>query len=238
MGFKYINTNRVLGGHTLIGSSHVSLQRPNQDSLHFGSYNSGFCFVAVADGVGSCLYSQVGSRCAVRIIGQLCKRGPQWLNDARQSTRLRNYIISHWNRSVGEQMASYATTLNFVILGKNCMWVGQIGDGLVLVKTRHQFVLLEETTAQPPYTFALGGTGVAENFRLCVLKPCKQMSIFLCSDGVGRVLNSALFQKFLVYVRKLLFRNQSKGQKELKEWLFSLGKYNQDDKTFGVLLCR
>ena len=228
----------VLGGQSAIGPMHISVGLPNQDSLCFGAYRSGFSFVAVADGVGSCRYSQEGSQKAVQVIRDLCKRGPKWLEDANKGAYLQKYIVSKWERSIGGNLLDYATTINFVIVGKKCVWLGQIGDGLILAQMGEHFLVLEETNAVPPYTFALGGIGAAENFRLYALKPCKQMSVFLSSDGIGRVLNPFIFSEFLSYMRKMILKNPAQAQKELKEWFVSLDKLNQDDKTFGVLLCR
>ena len=58
--------------YSVVGSSHVNKGIVNQDSKKIENCENGWVIAAIADGVGSCIYSNVASSIAVDVSVSVC----------------------------------------------------------------------------------------------------------------------------------------------------------------------
>lgn len=140
------------------GSSHAAINKPCQDySLSKGirlNDKTGLVIAAIADGVGSCDYSQYGSKIAVNSFLQsveynLTNNFTNMDNDSEIEKLLRhafNYALSEINKDSKIKelpFLEYDTTLSGVIYDGESLWFGHIGDdGIVVLHTDGSYKLI------------------------------------------------------------------------------------------------
>jgi len=129
---------RLLGGGASVrGPAHQLDGTPNQDALCVSGLRGGWC-IAVADGLGSRPLSHFGSRKVVQLFRQMARERQSVPHGAIDSA-LRDAWLAHF----GDRYRAYETT---------CLWaqvdafgrgvVGQVGDGLLLVRSLGVFKVL------------------------------------------------------------------------------------------------
>ena len=121
-------------GTSVRGPAHQQDDEPNQDAVGIYGLRGGWC-IAVADGLGSRSKSHLGSRKAVNLLRQIM-RGAEMLVAAEVTPELRVAWLNHF----GTDYHDYETT---------CLWacveasghgvIGQVGDGLLLVRSAGVF---------------------------------------------------------------------------------------------------
>ncbi|MBI0471277.1 PP2C family serine/threonine-protein phosphatase [Pectobacterium parmentieri] len=124
-------------GASVRGPAHRQEGESNQDALGIYGLRGGWC-AAVADGLGSRPHSRQGSRKAVNLLRQLMRRDCPPL-----TTEVMAALREAWLNHFGEGYRDYETT---------CLWacidvagyglVGQVGDGLLLVRCGGVFNVL------------------------------------------------------------------------------------------------
>jgi len=127
---------------SVIGTSHITMQKPCQDAHGVLVLDNGVLIVAVADGAGSARRSEDGSRCAVdtalRYLGeQLQGQQPDGMEACE--TLLQNAVEKC--RSALQELAptgkfgDVATTLLLTIVTDQWLSTAQIGDGAVVCRS-------------------------------------------------------------------------------------------------------
>ncbi len=135
-----------------IGRSHEKTNTACQDYsvVHI---TQGFSFAAVADGVGSAIHSEIGSKIAVEVLLRHCKPILQ-SNDKKQ---LLDVLKTGFERALqeieeiaknhNENLKEYDTTLTAVLFNGQDVIFGHIGDGgLVGMTTDGRYSLLTSPT--------------------------------------------------------------------------------------------
>ena len=124
---------------SVAGLSEIGVSKNvNQDAFRMGiSEENNLAYIIVADGLGSCRYSDQGAERIVDIIERwiLDKLpGYSYLNDSVAHT-LENRILQEWNASYSpEEIYDYDTTVHAAVFYKGSILVGGIGDGMALIK--------------------------------------------------------------------------------------------------------
>ncbi|WP_305828238.1 PP2C family serine/threonine-protein phosphatase [Pseudomonas aeruginosa] len=129
----------LAGGASVRGPAHQLNGTPNQDALCVSGLRGGWC-IAVADGLGSRPLSHLGSRKAVQLFRQLARQR-QDMPHGTVAPVLRDAWLVHF----GDCYRDHETT---------CLWArvdasgrgvaGQVGDGLLLVRSQGVFTALAE----------------------------------------------------------------------------------------------
>lgn len=135
------------------GANHVLEKTPCQDYCLATSVN-GCTILAVADGVSSCEYSDIGSKLAcdavVKIVSMASKSYPSedTLIDRFISVSFREKLVSVWIKLVMEEISKkniqssaeqlkefskYGSTIMFALITDNWIVTGNLGDGQILV---------------------------------------------------------------------------------------------------------
>ncbi len=137
MTWKYV-------GASVIGTSHVKLGKPCQDS-HGITVCAEDCLVGVvADGLGSAEYSDVGSKIAAdSVIGYMTHELdliPPHSNDDWQDLLQRAFVLARKNlekeaQSRGCELRDLGTTLIVFTAFPGGIAIAQIGDGAVVVQS-------------------------------------------------------------------------------------------------------
>ncbi len=126
------------------GASHIEKNLVCQDSMRYTSVN--FCgrqliIAAVADGVGSCIMSDIGSKCAVEASVAAVERDIQKL-DGWNSNLIEDIIYNAFNEAYDSiekiadeserTMFSYSTTLTLAVYDGERLSFGHIGDSGII----------------------------------------------------------------------------------------------------------
>ncbi len=133
------------------GERHIQKNDPCQDysaseRLHVEKFNSDFVIAAVADGVGSCACSQIGSKVAVESIISFLKRGlGESLSEISDASIIQlmqegyTYALNQVEAEAEKEELPFLeldSTLTAVIYNGSDLWFGHIGDdGVVALYT-------------------------------------------------------------------------------------------------------
>lgn len=222
----------VAGGASVRGPAHQLDGSPNQDALCVSGLTGGWC-IAVADGLGSRPLSHLGSRKAVQLFRQL----------VRQQRGISHESIAHnlrdaWRAHFGERYRLHETT---------CLWAwvndqghgaaGQVGDGLLLVRSRGVFrVVTDVRQGFGNQTTTLAQPAEADcslTFALC--QPGD--GVLLMTDGISDDLIPEQLEPFFdaIYQRQL-----SSSKRRMRQWLtrelngWSTPRHGDDKTIAGI----
>lgn len=142
--------DRLTFGCSVIGPFHEMNSLPCQDACTFGNFPQGVAVIAVADGAGSAVKSDVGAQRAVNAAVNVVKEttANKDANNLDLSEVARAVILSA--RAALEETASelqcrlrdLACTLIVVVMRHDNVSVAHIGDGAVVAKTHEGLKIL------------------------------------------------------------------------------------------------
>ncbi len=225
------NTAEIIGA-SCIGTKEAGI--PNQDAWLTYKTNEEEILI-VCDGLGSSIYSDKGAKLAcqsvLKIIGEK--------NKVNNFSDLGQNILEHWTLEVIKlkgKVEDYRTTCLFVIIDKKLKKIctGQIGDGLIIVKTDQLFRSKLESNKKDflNETSCLGEKRSLEFYH-------KQYDykfnyeILLVSDGIGDDIDIEKIDGLFYFLRNN-YENieQKERNKQLEKDLLKT-TYNKfsDDKT-------
>lgn len=132
-------------GVSVIGTSHVKIGKPCQDSHAIQSLNSGILIGIVADGLGSAEKSEIGSSLAAQTAMAILGAGmvvcipdseESWLLLLKKAfTEAREALVTESQNQQCE-LRDLGTTLICFVVANNTIAIGQIGDGAVVVQQK------------------------------------------------------------------------------------------------------
>jgi serine/threonine protein phosphatase PrpC len=129
----------MLYGFSEIGSSHLKTEGQCQDASKFCLMENGLAIAAIADGVGSCKYSDIASRIAVDISVQVCLDEIGKNNNKCDLLKVieKAFIqaeteIDKYSLSKKHLITDYDTTLSLVIYDGKYITYGHCGDGGII----------------------------------------------------------------------------------------------------------
>lgn len=137
-------------GFSICGQAHIKTGKVCQDSHKISCVNDTTIVAAIADGVGSAMYSDIGSRIAVETVVDFCTENIdqedtlQTIEEAFSTAFLQ---IQKKSDEDGNPINEYDTTLSMVIYKDNHIWYGHSGDGGIIgLTTEGKYVAI--TTPQ------------------------------------------------------------------------------------------
>ncbi|MBF0328628.1 MAG: protein phosphatase 2C domain-containing protein [Nitrospirae bacterium] len=236
-------------GASITGSLHIKEDLPCQDACHYEIVDE-FGLIAVADGLGSVPFSDIGSRLAVEAAVSSAKNllldipddgldiseiPLKMLHAAREC--LENRAIED-----GLKLTDMATTLLAVLFFRDTIYAAQIGDGAVVAKVGGELVLIsgplnsEYANEVTPIT---SSTWQSDLYIAEALSGAECVAVF--TDGCQRAAllktmdGYTPFEKFFNPVFSFASETADliAGEQELSEFLLSekISEYSEDDKT-------
>ncbi|CBJ80614.1 hypothetical protein XBJ2_730005 [Xenorhabdus bovienii str. Jollieti] len=200
------------GGASVTGPAHLQNGLPNQDALSISGLRGGWS-IAVADGLGSRPLSHIGSRKAVHLIRHLAQRGQNL-----QHSNIAQWLCRDWLAHFGDEYQAYETT---------CLWAwvdakghgvaGQIGDGLVLIKSQGIFNVLSGVRAgfgNQTATLAQAAPSECRSQRIELTQSGD--GVLMMTDGIADDLVPESLESFfdVIYQRQL-----RSNKRQMRTWL-------------------
>lgn len=216
-----------------IGPGHLYANLPNQDAGRAGQKGR-YWAVAVADGLGSKQFSDVGAKLAVELFWAMFRHCP----DMKVGREFINSLYLDWVGSLsnlGIDVDSAATTFlcSWGDSEGNFQYV-QIGDGLICSTSQIYSPVIQVQYSN--ITSCLNGAFSNKNWYLGQGKLLDNDALFLMTDGISEDLLEP--REFVIEVRKYV-RNRSK--RRIKSWLKNELKnwatpHHTDDKTVAMII--
>lgn len=222
----------ICSGYTVKGKSHLRTKQPNQDSFLIGLLPYCDVFV-VADGVGSHLYSQRGSKYVCRAVKKTFK---MLLNNKIKEEEILSNIYQIYRKQIRKkEQHNVGTTCLFGAVCDEKLYIGQAGDGVCCVKLNSKFKM----TAKKDNDFTNEVLAISDKseyeswkFRTIDLKDIEELEIMLTTDGISEDIIPDKMSDFMSYVMSKVVENKKRGLKKLlTEWSFP---GSIDDKTIVI----
>lgn len=227
---------RLLGGGASVrGPAHQLDGTPNQDALCVSGLRGGWC-IAVADGLGSRPLSHFGSRKVVQLFRQIARQRQSVPHGAIASA-LRDAWLAHF----GDRYRAYETT---------CLWaqvdasgrgvVGQVGDGLLLVRSLGVFKVLTSQRlgfSNQTTTLAQADSNGSYSADLELSQPGD--GVVLMTDGISDDLIPEQREPFFDAIYQRQLRSSRRGMRhwltrELHGW--TTPRHGDDKTIAGIFL--
>lgn len=222
----------ICSGYTVKGKSHLRTKQPNQDSFLIGLLPYCDVFVA-ADGVGSHLYSQKGSKYVCRAVKVTFKK--LHTKKIKEEDILSSIYHTYKKQVRKKEQYNVGTTCLFGVVYNEKLYIGQAGDGVCCIKLDGKFKM----TGQRDNDFTNEVLAISDKseydswkYRCIDLKNVRELEIMLTTDGISEDIIPDKMSYFMSYIISKVEKNQKKGlQKILTEWSFP---GSIDDKTIVV----
>lgn len=202
----------LAAGASVRGPAHQQDDLPNQDALCVSGNRGGWC-IAVADGLGSRPLSHIGSNKAVHLVRQQVRQGLGVSPDSF-GPALRDAWLAHF----GDRYRVHETT---------CLWAwvdargrgvaGQVGDGLLLVRSRGLFRVLtgrRQGFGNQTTTLAQADPGQCCSAEIELSKPGD--GVLLMTDGVSDDLIPEQLEPFFDAIYQ---RQRRTSRRRMRQWL-------------------
>lgn len=196
------------------------------------------CFaLAVADGLGSCSRSQLGSQAVGRALEQML---PAQLTLLRQPQAFAEEFHRRWLCELhGEDPAQCCTTALFAVCIGQTLWLFRLGDGFLCAVTDQQNCTVLYDTKRECFineTYCLCETFSPEEWEIRTLHFSSLEGLVACTDGVG--ISQETGKGYAGFTQALLeeYRNlpARETEQEVAKWLS--GWPGEDDKTLAFMI--
>ena len=231
-----------IGGITEIGIE----KQVNQDAYRIGAdAEKQLAYIIVADGLGSCRFSDQGSAKIADIIEQwILNKLPVYafLSD-NVANIMAKKIVAEWNAAYDyDEIYDYDTTVHLALFYRGSILVGGIGDGMALLSYDKLVCKdnIEEKNLFSNVTNSMCSMNVMEllDFEIVSTDSIKNQAIMiLATDGIADDLIPGKKLTLPGYFQEVLNESGIKNlQKELEEWISDWATENHsDDKTLCYL---
>ena len=231
-----------IGGITEIGVE----KQVNQDAYRIGAdAEKQLAYIIVADGLGSCRFSDQGSAKIVDIIEQwILNKLPVYafLSDNIANIMAKR-IVSEWNAAYDyDEIYDYDTTVHLALFYRGSILVGGIGDGMALLSYDKLVCKdnIDEKNLFSNVTNSMCSMNVMEllDFEIITADSFENQAIMiLATDGIADDLIPEKKLTLPEYFQEVLNESGIKDlQKELEEWISDWATENHsDDKTLCYL---
>jgi serine/threonine protein phosphatase PrpC len=224
-------------GASVAGPEHMRLGRPNQDAWilrkAFGSFSA-----AVADGLGTAKYGNVGAKAA-------CVAAMEAFRIARRAgampSRLSIGVLrAAWHQFIADWGAENCgtTCLTCSINHYGELFAAQIGDGIIVIRRSDGRINILPRKAKEFQNFTETiGSQSAQNWSVISDFLQSGDAIFMASDGIADDLEPSMIGDFISHLLSeyLPLRSATRTSRirsALRNWPT---RHHRDDKTFVIL---
>ncbi|QCE42401.1 protein phosphatase 2C domain-containing protein [Psychroserpens sp. NJDZ02] len=198
-----------------------------------------FSLLVVADGLGSAEHSGFGAKKAIDAVQ---KAVSEWQKLEKKDIKVLIQLVQfYWNLLIGDsdfEKKECATTCLFAYIDKlsNTIILSQLGDGLVMCKTKKETILLK-SAEEYNFTKSLGSSKSYKDWNIKHTDfDSDGFNLLLTTDGISEDLVESKEDQFmegLIEKMKSTKRNKRNGylHQLLKNWPT---KYHTDDKTICI----
>jgi len=206
----------------LTGTSHEKKGVGCQDACGTIVLNNGWVVAAIADGVGSCKYSDVASQIAVDVSLQVCADAIEEEPDCELLKVIEEAFIQaereidRYSLAQDHPLSEYDTTLSLVIYDGGYVWYGHCGDGGIVGLNKNGDYIKITTPQKKEGIYVVPLRAGKESWIIGDMEEEEFASILLATDGV--------YDAFFPY----LLKNQS------IEVYVPLIRYFMDDNLLNI----
>ena len=239
----------------IIGDCHISIggiteigvdKQVNQDAYKIGAdAEKQLAYIIVADGLGSCKFSDQGSeKIAVIIEKWILDRLPDYkfLSD-NVANIMAKKIVTEWNSIYSfDEVYDYDTTVHLAVFYRGSVLVGGIGDGMALLSYDKLVCKdhIDEKNLFSNVTNSMCSIDAMELFDFEIIPTDayeNQAIVILATDGIADDLIPEKKLTLPEYFQKVLRESGTNNlQEELEEWISDWATENHsDDKTLCYL---
>jgi serine/threonine protein phosphatase PrpC len=225
------------------GERHKRNDEYNQDFFTCNIKNQ-IKYVIVADGLGSANQSHIGSKQAVELMEQLIIESIMEEDNLSEldMEALNREFYERWKSSFSDYLREYDTTLQYLLILKQGILVGGIGDGLTLYAMKNEVVYKkEEKNNFSNQTYSLASDHALDYFNVFYtpITFADELPIvfIIATDGVSDDLKPDMLDQLPVHLYQELKEKGVIGlQQEIGDWILNWQtKNHSDDRTFCVL---
>lgn len=196
----------------------------NQDSFDY-YYDDNQIIIALADGLGSAVYSKEGSSKAVKILIDIIKENVE-------SKDIPLMLLNRWKKAVGGNFDLYNTTIKFIHIEENKISYGGVGDGWIAFNTGDGLVDLCAENSFSNQTDSILSFDLKNKFIYRQIKSNNILNMLISTDGFSEDIDKEKGKAFLDAVRKEVLSDSEAFWNEFKCSLCNWPvQTNKDDKT-------
>lgn len=242
-------------GFSLIGPTHVELQTVCQDSNYIKKKGESLAIASVADGLGSCEYSDVASKIAVQVSVDYCaERYQAGMPDQEVFQIIKHSFQKAFNeielvaQKESHDLDQYDTTLTLAILDHGVLYYGHSGDGGMI--TLSEDGLYEKVTTEQSDEFGYVFPLIFGPTKWEIGKWTKKVaSLLLLTDGMLKPLfpvyikdqNPPIYVALARYFMdpeslQIVENGEEFTGKRIQEFVAGIAKEQVDDDKTVVLL--
>lgn len=198
-----------------------------------------FCLVIVADGLGSAKNSEFGAKTAIVAVE---KAFNQWRKLVKKDHKVLIQLIHfYWNLLIGDsdfEKKDCLTTCLFAYIDKtkNKILLGQLGDGLLLIKSKGETVFVKSADDYN-FTKSLGSSTSYSDWNIKDVNfDTNDFILLVTTDGVSEDLVENKEDEFAeTIIQNMLKLKYNKRNKYLHQLLVNWPtKFHSDDKTICI----
>lgn len=233
----------ILNGISVIGERNKKCNTPNQDAFGI-KLSDKVALIAVADGLGSCKNSNIGSEYAVECITELMENDLEKYKVVSDEMLmiLNNKLIDRWRYELSQDnYLTYDTTILYAIYIGDTLIVGGIGDGMILcLYDDKTYDLSWDKNEFSNRTVSMGARNSKELIRSKIIPLFKKsfpVTVILMTDGISDDLKEKSKQELPKYIQlKLIEIGIEQLQSELIDWILNWKTQGHtDDRTLCML---
>lgn len=228
----YSNTKVQLFGVSVKGSLHEQEQKPNQDAF---AYKAGkeWLVMTVADGLGSREKSEEGAQYAVTSFIDFIEPYLNYRTFFMQEEYLLQFA-KQWQQHFSPNEMLYDTTLQFIIHHQSTLYMGSIGDGLIILNGK-SFILHErEQNSYSNRTDSLNGAKRA--FLSTYEMNEHKMLALIATDGISEDLHVEKLPELCCFMQGQIEQTGEAFLTELANWVEHWETpMHTDDRTIAIL---
>jgi serine/threonine protein phosphatase PrpC len=204
-----------------------SYHETNQDSFLISKTNNKLC-ISVADGLGSAIKSEIGSKKACETVSTLMLS-----SDTKPTLK---EIIMSWKDTLEGNILAYDTTLNFCVLSQESFRIGKIGDGSLFLLIDNKYEECENDTKFLNQTDSLLSCSDEKGLQEREYVKFNECTILLSTDGFSEDIIPEKRNILLKEFSKNIDENPYEFANDLEAMLIDWPvKTNMDDKTVVII---
>lgn len=201
----------------------------NQDSYNIYKDDNQI-IITVADGLGSAIFSKEGSNKMADICSDL-------LITEQIDDEFSSKLFKRWKNSLSGKLELYDTTIKFIKITKEDIFLGGIGDGWIAMLSDDTIVSKESNNLFSNQTDSILSFDLRKKFFIEKFSNINNLAITIATDGFSEDIDKSNIKSFLIDIERDIKNNVGVFMDELantlKNWPVTS---NKDDKTVILIV--